>query len=70
MNHDAISEHAACDPNIKSQLVRRLLRSRNDQVKHRVRRWLTAMEDEQLLCLGLNARDRAALRTTREERLK
>jgi hypothetical protein len=64
MNQNLISEDAARDLNIKSPLVRRLVYGVDDPVKHRVRRWLTEMDDERLLRLGGNARDRAALRAT------
>jgi hypothetical protein len=64
MNQNLISEDAARDLNIKSPLVRRLVYGVDDPVKHRVRRWLTEMDDERLLRLGVNARDRAALRAT------
>jgi hypothetical protein len=64
MNQNLISEDAARDLNIKSPLVRRLVYGVDDPVKHRVRRWLTEMDDERLLRLGINARDGAALRAT------
>jgi hypothetical protein len=64
VSQNLISEDAARDLNIKSPLVRRLVYGVDDPVKHRVRRWLTEMDDERLLRLGINARDRAALRAT------
>jgi len=70
MSQNLISEDVARDLNIKSPLVRRLVYGVDDPVKHRVRRWLTEMDDERLLRLGVNAQDRAALRATHRERLK
>ena len=46
----------------RSSLVRRLVRARNDAVKLRARRWLTAIDDERLLDFGLSHQDMAELR--------
>jgi hypothetical protein len=70
MSQNQISDDAAGDLSIKSPLVRRLVYGQDDPVKHRVRRWLTEMDDERLLRLGVNAQDRAALRAPYRERVK
>jgi hypothetical protein len=70
MNPNVISEYVVGDSYIKSPLVRRLVCGGHDPVRRRVRRWLAEMDDEKLLRLGLNGRDRAALRTSREDRLQ
>jgi hypothetical protein len=59
------SDDVECGFNIKSPLVRRLINGTNDPVRHRVRGWLAEMDDGQLLRLGINKRDRAALRAIR-----
>jgi hypothetical protein len=45
-------------------LVRRLVLAKDDPAKQRIRAWLSAIDDEQLRCLGLTSEDIAALRGT------
>jgi len=39
----------------QSSLVRRLVHARDDPAKRRIRRWLSDINDEQLLAFGLRA---------------
>jgi hypothetical protein len=47
-----------------SNLVRRLVRAKDDPAKQRIRAQLSAIDDERLSCLGLISEDIAALRGT------
>jgi len=51
-------------PKAKSSLVRRLVAAENDPAKRRIRAWLTELDDERLLGLGLTSEDIAILRWT------
>ena len=51
-------------PKAKSSLVRRLVAAENDPAKRRIRAWLTELDDERLLGLGLTSEDIAILRGT------
>jgi hypothetical protein len=46
----------------RSSLVRRLVRAKDDPGKQRIRRWLSAIDDERLLRFGLTPEDIALLR--------
>jgi hypothetical protein len=46
----------------RSSLVRRLVQSKDDPAKQRIRRWLSDISDERLLSLGLTPEDIALLR--------
>ena len=48
-----------------SSLVRRLVQAKHDPVKHRIRRWLSDINDERLLRFGLTMEDIALLRGSR-----
>jgi hypothetical protein len=48
----------------QSSLVRRLLQASDDPAKQRIRRWLSDINDQQLLIFGLTADDIAVLRDT------
>jgi hypothetical protein len=49
----------------RSSLVRRLVRAKDDPAKQRIRRWLSDIDDERLLSLGLTPEDIALLRSSR-----
>jgi hypothetical protein len=49
----------------RSSLVRRLVRAKDDPAKQRIRRWLSDIDDERLLSLGLTPEDIALLRGSR-----
>ena len=49
-------------PRAQSSLVRRLVAAVDDPAKKRIRDWLAALDDEQLLGFGLTAADVAILR--------
>src|SRR5262245_58095838 len=46
-----------------SSLVRRLVLARDDPAKERIRRWLSAIDDDQLLSFGLTPLDIVILRS-------
>jgi hypothetical protein len=48
-----------------SSLVRRLVEAQNDPAKHRIRTWLSDLNNEQLSSLGLTSEDIAVLRGTK-----
>lgn len=48
-----------------SSLVRRLVEAQNDPAKHRIRAWLSDLNNEQLSSLGLTSEDIAVLRGTK-----
>jgi hypothetical protein len=47
-----------------SSLVRRLVRAKDDPAKQRIRSWLSKIDDERLLCLGITPEEIATLRGT------
>ena len=47
-----------------SSLVRRLVRAKDDPAKQRIRSWLSKIDDERLLCLGITSEEIATLRGT------
>jgi hypothetical protein len=49
----------------RSSLVRRLVQAKDDPAKHRIRRWLSDINDERLLSFGLTPEDIALLRGSR-----
>jgi hypothetical protein len=49
----------------RSSLVRRLVQARDDPAKQRIRRWLSDINDERLLSLGLTPEDITLLRGSR-----
>jgi hypothetical protein len=49
----------------RSSLVRRLVQTRDDPAKQRIRRWLSEISDERLLSFGLTLEDIALLRGSR-----
>jgi hypothetical protein len=49
----------------RSSLVRRLAQAQDDPAKQRIRRWLSEINNEQLLCFGLTPEDIALLRASR-----
>ena len=51
----------------KSSLVHRLVAAEDDPAKRRIRAWLTEVDDERLLALGLMPEDIALLRGTRPQ---
>jgi hypothetical protein len=51
-------------PTARSSLVRRLVRAKDDPAKQRIRSWLSNVDDERLLCLGVTSEDIAMLRGT------
>jgi hypothetical protein len=46
----------------RSSLVRRLVQTRDELAKQRIRRWLSEIDDERLLSFGLTPEDIALLR--------
>jgi hypothetical protein len=49
----------------RSSLVRRLVQARDDSAKQRIRGWLSDINDERLLSVGLTPEDIALLRGSR-----
>ena len=49
----------------RSSLVRRLVQAQDDPAKQRIRRWLSKINNEQLLSFGLTPEDIARLRGSR-----
>jgi len=47
---------------VASSLVRRLVEAQDDPAKHRIRGWLSDLDDAQLSSLGLTSEDIAVLR--------
>jgi hypothetical protein len=63
-----IAKRPATCRKARSSLVRRLVQARDDPAKQRIRRWLSAIDDERLLSFGLTAEDIALLRGSRGSR--
>ena len=62
-SREAVAPLSARLPSANSGLVRRLVRSRNDPGKERIRMWLIALDDAQLRSgLGFAPEDIAELR--------
>jgi hypothetical protein len=60
-----ISKRLARCEKARSRLVRRLVQAKDDPAKQRIRRWLSDINDERLLCFGLTPEDIALLRGSR-----
>jgi hypothetical protein len=58
------TERPATHRKAGSSLVRRLVEAQNDPAKHRIRAWLSNLNNEQLSSLGLTPEDMAVLRDT------
>jgi hypothetical protein len=54
--------HQAVCRKARSSLVRRLVQARDDPEQQRIRRWLSDINDERLLSVGLTPEDIALLR--------
>jgi hypothetical protein len=63
-----IAKRPAICRKARSGLVRRIVQARDDPAKQRIRRWLTAIDDERLVSFGLTADDIALLRGSRGSR--
>jgi hypothetical protein len=64
----SIAKRPAICRKARSSLVRRIVQARDDPAKQRIRRWLSAIDDERLVSFGLTAEDIALLRGSRGSR--